>query len=136
MWYKCENDKLILDGMSINVDKPTKVNGILPKPTTDMFKFMYEGLSLKTRLSGSMLIAKDFIQSMYVHMGFQSPEAYKTVLQLEVQNGDIVKEDDLSAKMEARRREGPLGAQAPRSGEKGDMMEWIERRFSLDRESG
>lgn len=136
MWYKCDNDELLLDGMSINVDKPAKVNGKLPKPTTDMFKFMYEELSLKTKFTGSILIAKDFIQSMYVHMGFQSPETYRTVIRLEVQKGEIVREDDLSSRMEEFRRKGKVGLQSPPSGEKEDVMKWIEQRFSLDRDTG
>jgi hypothetical protein len=136
MWYKCENGELLLDGMSVNNNEPVPVNGIQPAPAKDLFKFMYEGLSLKTEFTGFILIAKDFIQRMYVHMGFQSPEAYQTVIRLEVRDGDIVKEDNLSAKMETRRKKGQLGPQASRSGDKGDVMEWIERRFSLDKDSG
>ena len=65
------------------------MNGVPPTHPKDCFKYMYEGLSLKTKFTGSIMITKDFIRSMYVHMGFQSPDTFRTVIRLEVQDGNI-----------------------------------------------
>jgi hypothetical protein len=135
MWYKCEKGELLLDGMSVNNKDPVEIHGVTPTQPKDLFRYMYEGLSLKTKFTGSIMIAKDFIQSMYVHMGFQSPETFRTVIRVEVQDGNILKEDSLSAEMERRRKKGQVGSQAPGSTEEDDVMKWIERRFSLDRDS-
>jgi len=133
MWHKCENGELVLDGMSVSNKDPVEINGVMPTQPKELFKYMYEGLSIKTKFTGSIMIAKDFIQSMYVHMGFQSPETYRTVIRLEVQYGNITREDDLSMSMESRRKKGEFGPLAPESRKEGDVAKWIERRFSLDR---
>jgi len=121
--------------MSVNNKEPVEINGVLPTHPKDCFKYMYEGLSLKTKFTGSIMIAKDFIRSMYVHMGFQSPDTFRTVIRLEVLHGNTTKEDDLSETMEERRKKGQVGPQAPESREEGDLAKWIARRFSLNRDS-
>ncbi|MEM4721362.1 MAG: hypothetical protein QXT73_04810 [Candidatus Methanomethylicaceae archaeon] len=40
---------------------------------------------------GKLRLAKDFIQELYVHMGFQKPSAYQTVLDLLFEEGYLKK---------------------------------------------
>ena len=61
-------------------DKIT-VNGVTPTELGEgdqmaFFNTFYEYLGLKTKFTGWLLLAKDFISEMYVHMGFQNPEAF------------------------------------------------------------
>jgi hypothetical protein len=97
-----------------------------------MFSHTYERLNLKTLFTGSMLLAKDFIESMYVHMGFQRPMAFKTVLEIQVQDGDIVSMSNLSEKMEElRQKDRDKGAQ-PDSSSRPDIDRWVADTFSRE----
>ena len=80
MFYDCKDGSLILEHMHTRSKDKVTVNGVVPKEKGDgdqmvFFNTFYENLGLKTRFTGSLLLAKDFISEMYVHMGFQSPDA-------------------------------------------------------------
>lgn len=136
MFYDCVDGKLILDAMNANPTEIKPVNGVQPKQPEDgwMFKHVYENLGLKTKFTGRILLGKDFIQEMYVHMGFQSPESYGTVIELEVKNGDVVKDTDLSSTMAERRLAGRNKPTLPPTEDDDDVRDWIEDRFSQDYE--
>ncbi|MFW9889158.1 MAG: hypothetical protein ACFFER_13315 [Candidatus Thorarchaeota archaeon] len=133
MRYDCVNGQLILDSMSVRTEEAHPVNGIAPiEEDGFFFSHRYENLGLKTKFTGSMLLAKDFIEEMYVHMGFQRPMAFRTVLELQIQDGDILATNDLSAKMEELRSRDHTKDAQPDSREHDDVMSWIENAFSLD----
>jgi hypothetical protein len=134
MFYDCVDGELILDAMFANPTELIPVNGIEPqKPENSfMFEYVYENIGLKTKFSGTILLGKDFIQEMYVHMGFQSPESYMTVIELEIKNGDILRESELSAKMAERRNTGRNKPTQPDSFDDDEVRDWIEERFSQD----
>ncbi|MFX0108263.1 MAG: hypothetical protein ACFE7R_08270 [Candidatus Hodarchaeota archaeon] len=136
MTYDCVDGQLVLSSMSIRTyDSPSEINGIEPKTDTEkyrMFTHHYENLNLKTRFTGSMLLGRDFIQGMYVHMGFQRPIAFRTVLEIHVQDGDIICVNDLSEKMEELRNQNRERDAEPSSLAQKDVYEWIEQTFSLD----
>jgi len=69
---------------------------------------------------------------MYVHMGFQSPESFKTVIDIEVSNGDLIKITDMSARMEERRRLGLEKPSSPPTHEDKDVGDWVKDRFSQE----
>ncbi|MGY5875469.1 MAG: hypothetical protein RTU30_06970 [Candidatus Thorarchaeota archaeon] len=151
MYYDCVGGQLVLDMIHVNSEEASPINGVepvpgeyqmfseevkkqLPEKLKDwrMFKFTYIDLKLKTKFTGSILLAKAFINSMYRHMGFQRPMAYRTVLEIQVQDGDIISVSDLSEKMEELRlKERYKGAQ-PESMSQEDVHEWVEETFSLD----
>ncbi|MFW9806137.1 MAG: hypothetical protein ACFFFK_05360 [Candidatus Thorarchaeota archaeon] len=137
MFYDCNDGKMVLATMLANAIEAKPVNGIKPKEPEDsfMFKHVYEDIGLKTRFTGTILLGKDFIQEMYVHMGFQSPESYMTVIELELKNGDIIRETDLSTKMAKRRNAGMEKRSHPDSSDEDEIRDWIEERFSQDYES-
>jgi hypothetical protein len=135
MRYDCVNGQLILDSMSVRTEKAPPVNDIKPiEEEGFFFSHRYEALGLKTRFTGSMLLAKDFIEEMYVHMGFQRPMAFRTVLEMQIQDGDILATNDLSEKMEELRNRDPTKEAQPDSRDHDDVMSWIENAFSLDYE--
>ncbi|MFW9918611.1 MAG: hypothetical protein ACFFED_03360 [Candidatus Thorarchaeota archaeon] len=132
MHYDCVDDMLILDSMDANVKELHEVNGVMPGKGKNFMKYTYNDLRLKTKFTGTMLLARNFIQEMYVHMGYQRPMAYRTVYELTVVNGDITKVEDLSERMERMRKEDPGRDAQPR--DPSEVREWIERTFSLDYE--
>lgn len=151
MYYDCIGGHLVLDKMHVNSKEAHSINGVEPIPGDHnmlspeireklpehlkdwkLFKFTYEGMKLKTRFTGSLLMAKDFIDSMYVHMGFQRPIAYRRALELQIQDGDIIVVNDLSSKMEALRLKNRYRDAQPDSQSTEDIHDWIEKTFSLD----
>ena len=106
------------------------INDVKPKLEKDrLIRLTYSRLKLKTQFTGKILIAKDFIDSMYVHMGFQSPLSFETVIELEFGEGNLLSVRDLSEKMKAYRKRDIFDGKIIRSH---DLQAWIARTFSLD----
>ena len=140
LFYDCKNGELILDHMHVRSEDKITVNGITPREKGDsdamgFFNKFYENLGLKTKFNGSLLLAKDFISEMYVHMGYQSPESFRKVIEIHVKEGDITKVKDLSNEMEERRTRGQIAPTRPDSLEEPDIGDWVKDRFSLDYKS-
>lgn len=99
--YEIIDDELRLHKFSLTAKdgRYLPINGIMPKFD------VYENLQLPVSFTGKLRIAKDFIEEYYVHMGFQHPTAYKTVLDLSLKKGEVVSVLDRSAEMEPMRGE-------------------------------
>ena len=141
-FYDCVDGELILDSLHVRTEDKITINGVVPEENKELaedlwafFNTIYENLSLKTKFTGSILLGKDFIREMYVHMGFQSPESFKTVIDIEVSDGNIIKITDVSARMEERRRLGLEKPNSPPTHEDKDVGDWIKDRFSQDYKS-
>lgn len=140
MKFDCRDGYLILNGMNVNVEKPPTVNNVEPIIMTEKmlekewgsFTAIYKELGLKTKFTGSLLLGKDFIQEMYVHMGFQRVIAYRTVLEIHVENGEISSVNDLSEKIEKIRMRNHEKGAYPESDSDEDLKEWISQTFSLN----
>ncbi len=134
MTYVIAEKHLIVQEMNVTVkdlkDKPPLINGINPETKKEgLVHLTYKSLELNTQFTGKILIAKDFIDSMYVHMGFQSPLSFNTVIELKISDGALIKVNNFSEMMEKYRKlnisDGKL-----EHGE--NPQEWIARTFSLD----
>ena len=141
-FYDCVDGELILDSLHVRTEDKIAINGVVPIKNEELdedswtfFNTIYENLSLKTKFTGSILLGKDFIREMYVHMGFQSPESFKTVIDIEVSNGDIIKITNMSARMEERRRLGLEKPSSPSTHEDKDVGDWVKDRFSQEYKS-
>ncbi|MFX0139011.1 MAG: hypothetical protein ACFFDN_35545 [Candidatus Hodarchaeota archaeon] len=132
MRYIFTSSKLFLDGMRVNVEDPPKINGVKPEAGDSLFKYDYSNLNLKTKFTGTILLAKDFIESMYVHMGFQRPIAFKTVVEIKIARGDIISLKDLSKKIEEYRSQDPYKGAQPQTDSQKDIEKWVQKMFSLD----
>ena len=132
MKYLFTRKRLILDELLINVNDPPKINSVEPQQGNDLFKYHYKNLNLKTNFTGRVLLAKDFIESMYIHMGFQRPMAFKTVVEIEIKNGEIISLKDLSRQMEEQRKKDLYKGAYPQSNSKKDFEKWVKQTFSLD----
>ena len=109
---------------------PPVINDVKPKLEKDgLIRLTYSRLKLKTQFTGKILIAKDFIDSMYVHMGFQSPLSFETVIELEFGEGNLLSIRDISKKMKEYRKRDIFNGKIIRSH---DLQAWIARTFSLD----
>ncbi|KKL87810.1 hypothetical protein LCGC14_1931030, partial [marine sediment metagenome] len=132
MKYLLTQNHLILDEMRVNAKQSKEINDIEPQTGDSLFKYHYKKLNLRSKFTGNILLAKDFIQSMYVHMGFQRPITFKTVIEIKVNDGNVISQMDLSRKMEElRSQDSNRGAQPPSNSQK-DIEEWVKQTFSLD----
>ena len=134
MTYEIVKDYLILQEMNVTVkqmiDNIPLINGVTPEIKREgFFHLTYTNLNLKTHFVGKILIAKDFIDSMYVHMGFQSPLSFKKVIELILLDGTMTKFTDFSEIMEKYRKNNVSdGKLEPTE----NLQGWIARTFSLD----
>jgi len=139
MRYIVVNDELVLNRMQVNTKQvPPLINGIKPQKIIKKyaeFDYCYYRLNLKSKFTGWLLIGKDFIQKMYVHMGFQKPKTFKTVLELHVDEGNVTEIKDRSKDVEnIRKREALRKSRDPyyKFTSKKSPIDFIDDSFSLD----
>lgn len=77
----------------------------------------------------------NYIQEMYIHMGFQRPMSYENVIELYFEKGKFTKEKNLSKKMEELRNIDSSKDSSPVNPEDSvDVNTWIAKSFSLEYE--
>ncbi len=130
LYYTLDDKYLILQDMQLNTKEAKKINGVKPKKTKDMFTFHYQDLNLNLDYSGKLLIARDFIDEMYVHMGFQRPITFRKVVELDFNNGVLLSVNDLSEQMENRRNKPSAEGARPKTMKDKDVKNWIKDTFS------
>ena len=140
--YAIQDNKLVLNQLQINLvddnesDFTPKIgpelNGVQPQynPQHHLNNF-YEDLNLPLNFTGGILLGKDFIQELYVHMGFHPAWKYKTVYELVLQQGKLIEKRDMTKKMAEIREKLADEPLKPDFG-KTDLQEWIQSTFRLD----
>ena len=124
--YELTGDSLYLRELTLR----EKSGNYLPigeiDPVKQEHQATYHGLSVVVPFTGNIRLAKDFIDDLYVHMGYQKPTAFKTVLDITLQGGRVVHIEDRSKDIEKKR-----GA-FKKHYESGNMIQTIADAFSLD----
>ena len=92
---------------------------------------VYENVQLLIPYTGKILLGKDFLREYYIHMGYQRPFAYKTLMEFIFEDGiplDIIDHSETAEKIrESIDPKNPmweLGA--------GSIPQFVEDSFSLD----
>ena len=130
--YEIVDNKLILKEMLCRLQEESEFLDKKPiKSKKHFFSYKYE-LDYPVKFTGSFLIARDFIQEMYVHMGYQRPMSFREVIKLEFKEGNLTSEEDLSRRMEDQRNEDVTKDAQPRSPSDEDISSWINKTFSLE----
>jgi len=114
-----------LVGPQINGRDPALAIGPLPE-----FNNIYEGVDLPLPFTGGLLIARDFIKELYVHMGFHPAWKYREVWELLFDDGILTDSQDVSIKLAELREKlmrEPLEPQKD-----ADLQKWIQGTFRLD----
>ena len=110
------------------------INGISPIGPGEEFDFFnnhYEGICYHLEYSGGLLLANDFIDDLYVHMGFQRAWKYESVIELVFENGVLVNEFDCSERM-SELRDFILNADDSIAGKlpsEDDIRQFVDRAF-------
>ena len=91
----------ILDNDDWRSDVGPVIEGLSPSRgrDDDGFNNHYERVKYPLTYSGGLLIARDLIYGLHVHMGFDSPWNYRTVVELIFEEGVLKHEFDRSQKM-------------------------------------
>ena len=90
--------------------------------------YIYGPLGFPVPLTGKILLGNDFIQDLYIHMGFQDAHKYEKVVELFFENGHLVNTVDRSDEMAAVREQKMANGGDTEMG----STDWIEKSFSLD----
>jgi len=128
--YDITNDGLFLTEMVIGeVEEGYKsIQDIMPtlsnKDSRDYPT--YKGLRLLTSFTGKIRLGKDFIRELYVHMGYQKPSAYETLLEFDFEAGKLMSMQNISASNAKKR------GNFKKKFETGDIVQIINESFSLD----
>lgn len=100
--YKISEDNIYLCELTIrekeNIYKP--INGIVADFDLKNIQATYRNLNLSISFTGTIRLAKDFIDELYVHMGFQKASSFKTVLDLQFEHSKLMGVADRSDKAE------------------------------------
>ncbi|MCG6137167.1 MAG: hypothetical protein MET45_21460 [Nostoc sp. LLA-1] len=105
--YEITDEGLFLTKMVIGQveggHKP--IQGIMPQiPAGDRHGYpTYQGLKLLTPFTGTIRLGRDFIQDLYVHMGYQKGSAFETLLDFSFETGKMVSVQNISAENETKR---------------------------------
>ena len=140
--YAVENDHLFLTDLCVR-DQHNHypfIQGFLGEWDESNHLQRYRHLLLPTHFTGQLLLGREFIGSMYVHMGYQKPMAYKNVIELWVHHGEIIDMFDLSVKVATRREQyldrnhnnPAIGVGYHPLVNVEDIVSWVNRMFSLD----
>src|SRR5215207_4062257 len=133
--YKALHYKLLLNILLVNLDhEGPAINNIHPVFSYQAtFNNTYNDLDLHMDFTGDILVARGFIQQLYVHMGFHPVWKYETVFELNVSQGHVVKTKDVSEKMaELRDKMSRQPLQPNRGASKQKIENWIASTFKKD----
>jgi len=127
--YELTDEVLLLRKLTLceKSDNYLPIDGVEPEKNEE-YQATYRNLGVIVPFTGKIRLARDFINELYIHRGFQKPTAFRTVLDVTISNGKIINIQDRSADREKKR-----GAFKKRY-ENGDVTETIEEAFSLDME--
>ena len=81
------------------------IGGVEPFPGDYMGHRRYKGLHLKSDYTGKLLLGDDFLHEYYVHMGYQYPWAFKSLMEFVFEGGRLVETNDLSCVVDELRTE-------------------------------
>lgn len=131
-----KNNNLILKNLYTNNDdkEPPIINGVEAFEINDWQENMYalagnlayENINLPIPYTGSFLIGDNFIDELYVHMGFHHPYKYEYIEEFIFENGICIETRDLSKKAKERREKEKSTERDPK-----DIPQWIEDQFDL-----
>lgn len=119
-----------MERIKVKYGRGTSLCGVYPVYDERESCLRYEYLALPIAYTGSLIIADEFIQELYVHIGFHPAWKYHTVYELVFRDGVLVEEINRSDEMVAIRARlsqqlispiGPVWSQ--------DFADWIEQTF-------
>ncbi len=96
--YEITEDHLYLRELTLREKNGNyrPIEGVEPVENKEEGVCIYSKLNVPVHFTGKIRLAKDFIRKFYVHMGFQHPTAFKTVLDITLKDGQVIDINDRS----------------------------------------
>jgi len=143
--YAVSNDgSLVLRELHINLDLRAAIPGVshlVPIPPPELFgtkpiaqgrradfEWCYKDMSGPAPYTGGLLIAADFIDELYAHMGFHPAWKYREVHELLFDQGRLLSASDVSAEMAELRKN--VTREMLKPADTADIGAWVEKCFS------
>ena len=134
--YAVYRRKLVLKALYLTSQfPPPALFGRAPNSTPENignFGYSYSDLRHPVPYSGGLLIARGFIQELYVHMGFEPAWKYSTVYELAFQDGVLTSEVDRSQQTAGVRERMLESGDWKDPTDPEAVQQWIERQFNRD----
>jgi hypothetical protein len=132
--YAIREGRLILHELFINTDeRPAAIKGCQPLAVQGFFDYAYRKMRLPIPFTGGLLIGRDFLQDLYVRMGFAPAWKFRDVRELLFKNGKLTAAKNRSVQMRHFREEMSHPDLGPDDPDNRQSVEaWIKRTFSLD----
>ena len=106
------------------------INNVLPQQISDD-EALYKDIKLPvSSFTGKLRIARGFIDELYVHMEFPKPSAFKTVLDLTFEDGQLKEKKNRSREMKKKR--GTFKKLYNKYCKSGKIGKEVEEAFSFD----
>jgi hypothetical protein len=105
------------------------VLGVLPTEVTEYGYASFGRIGVRVPFTGGLLVGRDFVRELYVHMGFHPAWKYRVVHELAFEDGRLVKEADRTASMAEIRARLAAQPREPGTRDDGEILRWIEQCF-------
>jgi hypothetical protein len=132
--YAVREDRLLLDALEVNhrpdgdgASMPPELHGVAPAAGGPPWK--YAAVAMPLAYDGTLVIARDFIQALYVHMGFHPMWKYRHAHELVFEGGRLARATCLDERLEAMRRDEARQAAPPPRGAIDEIRAWIAKAF-------
>lgn len=143
--YKILPNELLLFDLNVGLGLETetiirhgqapKIHGVYPSCSGESSVAEYRHLNLKIPFTGGLLLGKNFLWELYVHMGFHPAYKYQNVLEILFEEGNVIKVRDCSEKMAEIRRRGAEKTRHSDGDTMHELVSWIERCFDMSYET-
>ena len=142
--YEVAESRLLLSKLNVHhqdtdapasvLVKPPKLNGVEAKISEASFfgRWVFKGTNLPISYTGGLIVARGFIRSLYVHMGFHPAWKYEEVHELVFESGRLASEEDLSARIAELRGRITSGAVSSSKPSRNEVEAWVAESFRRD----
>ncbi len=99
--YELTDERLILRELTLREKYANylPIADVEPQVNADKGIATYTHLHVAVSFTGKLRLAKDFIQAFYIHMGYQQPFAFETILDITLREGRVVAIQNRSPEM-------------------------------------
>ena len=101
--YELTDSSLILRKMTLREQQNNYLAIEGNKPIIKDEIATYHDMSIVVPFTGKIRIAKDFIEALYVHMGYQKATAFETILDISLTKGKVLTINDRSEEVAEKR---------------------------------